>query len=191
MRITIIMVFPQWILPVNQLDGETIRRCETALEKYHRLKESNGPCKLMVMGGFFHSRDVQTTPAAVLLKRWFVAKGVLEEDIVGETRSVDTFENIWNGLDTFARVYGADVLVQARILVVSEAHHVRRIRWTLRMGYGLRSEAAAHSQDLRGKDALREWAYYIVHLFTHPISLLGFLSAYSRRKRHLLVSGGR
>lgn len=183
-----IMVFPQWVLAVDRLDEETLRRCTEALGEYQRLK-SWAPCRFILMGGFFHPKDVQQRPASHLLRQWFVEHGVPEEDIVCEETSVDTFENIEHGLQAFVRRFNRAVLDHTDIRVVSEKHHVRRIRWTLRWAHGLQSVDSSHDVVLRGKDALREWAFYFVHVLTHPIPFLGFLGAYSRRKRRLLADG--
>lgn len=179
-------MFPQLVLAVDRIDEETHRRCEHAYQLFTQLEGEGEEPILLLTGGRFQSPADQTKPASQLLREWFLAKGVREDVMVSEDRSVDTFENISFGLSALSSKIGELPAIYARYYVVSEVHHVRRICWTMRHLHNCcNAVAAAHAVPLRGVAAIKEWCFFVIH----AVPLLWFLAEKSRRSRRLLAAG--
>lgn len=184
----VIFVFPQLVLPVDRLDEESVRRCELAYRLYTELGRIAVRPRLVLMGGRFQSPEEQTKPASELLREWFLSKGVSEDRMITEGRSVDTFENIQFGLLALINRIGEGLAEGARYYAVSEKHHVRRICWTMLWRYGVEATPIPHNVPLRGVAALKEWFYLLIHMLPW---VFWFLAEKNRRSRRLLAAGKR
>ncbi|TSC96071.1 MAG: hypothetical protein Athens101410_224 [Parcubacteria group bacterium Athens1014_10] len=101
---------------IDKPDQQTIWRLKKGLEIF---KKKNCD-KIIVTGGSFCPG--QKLPAAEVMKRWLIKKGVLSKKIIKEDKSVDTIENIDN---TFSLLSKSTL----EFFAVSSWYHLPRIRF--------------------------------------------------------------
>lgn len=114
---------------LNRLRKDTLRRCKRGL----RLWQSGRYDYLLLSGGIFNPPNIQTVPASLLMRNWFLAHSVDGSKIITEEESLDTFENVKFGIKELEEK-GLSV---AKIAVVSQWQHVIfRIFPIFLLGYG-------------------------------------------------------
>ena len=117
------------ISAVDELStADTLRRCKKGLQIW---KEGNHD-KLLVSGGIFNPRAIQTKPAGKLMADWFISHGVKEKDLIIEDRSLDTFQNVKFAVELLKDYKNPE------ITVVTQFHHTFRFWITFFFVYGIR-----------------------------------------------------
>ena len=129
-----IIVLGARVWPDGRMSVTLLRRCERALEVWRQ----DYARKMIVCGG-----DEPAAEAAVM-RGWMIGAGVPEADVIAETESVNTAENIKN----------ARAIMEAQgwrsAVVVTSDYHVQRALWIAR-DEGVRAVgAAAPSPDRPG-----------------------------------------
>ena len=114
-----IIVLGARVWPDGRMSTTLLRRCERALEVW---QEGSAP-KLIVCGG--RGGDEPDAEGAVM-RSWLVGAGVPEEDVIAETESVNTAENLKNARAIMAAQGWRSAIV------VSSDYHVQRALWIAR-----------------------------------------------------------
>ena len=169
------------ISPVDQLSpGDTLLRCQEALRLWRR----GGYDLLGVGGGMFLPPGVQKTPAAVLMREWFIARGVEDYQIIDERRSLDTYQNAAFLLEELA-VYEVP---EPRIMVVTQWQHAIRFWITFRRAHGVRVRLHPIRYPISWKTWMMEWFL----IFYHAIDRRGTLALArkNRAARAMAAAGG-
>ncbi len=133
---------------------------------------------ILLTGGIFNPRFVQTRPASHIMKDWLIGRGILEDFILTEDKSVDTYENIQFGLD----VLGVNDLLPADITVLSQWQHARRFQISFFLGYGIYVHTIPLHYDISPRTALNEWLFMACHVLDPKGK--GLLAARNREMRH-------
>ena len=114
-----IIVLGARVWPDGRMSTTLLRRCERALELW---QEGRAP-KMIVCGG--RGGDEPAAEGAVM-RHWLVNAGVTAEDVIAETESVNTSENLGNARE----------IMQAQgwqsAIVVTSDYHVQRALWIAR-----------------------------------------------------------
>lgn len=160
------------INPVNGLPPEnTLARCKAGLKLWLTGKYD----LILATGGVFNPPHVQTRPAGELMKEWFIVQGVPKESVLAENKSLDTFENVYCGLEMLF-AYG-----RPEITVVTQWQHALRFWVTFRLGYGISVKLAPISYPLSWREHLHEFFSFLYHL--HDPRGIGNLAVKNRLAR--------
>lgn len=135
-----------------QVRGETMslmlkRRTDAALE----VLTENPDCICIVSGGQGKGENITEAEA---MRRYLVSKGVAEERIIKEDKSVSTFENI----SFSAEILSERGISDGIVIVTSEFHQYRAYNFAKRLGL----ETGSHSAHTKAANLpnywVREWA---------------------------------
>lgn len=127
----------------DYLSDNTRARCERALKAWN-----TGEYDIMVItGGKFSPPSEQTRPAADLMFDWFTrrGRGVRNDQVILETKSLDTYQNIQNSLYEIRRFVNSKLLHVRKgdedehfeIHVCTEFLHGLRFWVTFARAYGI------------------------------------------------------
>ena len=104
------------VAPLNSLENtQTLKRLKKGLAIWQNHNRT-----IIVSGGIYLPPNVQTVPSGQLMKIWLIANGVPAEQIIAETNSRDTYENISGAM----QLISSDTNPQ--ITVVSQWQHCFR-----------------------------------------------------------------
>ncbi|TSC56122.1 MAG: hypothetical protein G01um101418_489 [Parcubacteria group bacterium Gr01-1014_18] len=146
------------ITPVNTLThGDTLIRCQKALELWKTGKYDI----IFLCGGIFNPPHIQTRAASELMAEWFVLQGDLEEYLVLERKSLDTYGNITFFLDAWTEMS----LAQPEVTVVTQWQHAIRIFITFFLAHGTIVRIHPLFYRISWKTFLMEWVMIFYHLF--------------------------
>jgi uncharacterized SAM-binding protein YcdF (DUF218 family) len=151
----ILFIPAEEILEKDVLSAHTLSRCEKGLKKL----QENQYDLLILSGGIFLPPHIQTKPASVLMKEWFVECGFDKNKILVETESVDTFQNIFFTYENILKN-----LKNYKITVLSEKNHCRRIKLTFKKIYNLQVKTIFADYQLSTKESLMEQIYFLIHM---------------------------
>ena len=114
----VIVVLGAQVKPDGTPSVQLEYRLETALEAYQRQ-----PQKIVCCGG---QAGTEPAPEGRVMADWLIARGVPSADVLAETASGDTKENIRNAVAMLG--YSADEAAKAglRVLIVTSDYHVAR-----------------------------------------------------------------
>lgn len=150
----IIFVPSNDIESLNSLSStKTLLRCKEAL----RLWKTDKYDLLVVSGGRTCKQEIQTIPAADLMKQWLISNKVDRNKILSEDKSLDTYTNIHYSL----KLLEENNIVFENLTVVSHWTHLKRIRTILWKNYKIRSTCIP----VKYKLSLTEWLHEIIWLF--------------------------
>lgn len=157
-RPSILLIPSCGIEPVDHLSSK-----DTLIRLMHGLAEwqSRQYDLILVTGGVFNPRFVQTRPAGQLMKDWLVAMGIREDIILTENKSLDTFENVKYGIEVLQdnNAWPAD------ITVVTQWQHAVRFATTFLLGYKIKIRLCPAHYPISTKTALNEYFFMAYHLF--------------------------
>lgn len=124
----------------DKLSARTIARLEKAIQ----IHEKNEHVFFVVSGGIFNHPLVQTKSAGELMKEWLIAKGISQDFILVEDKSLDTYENVERsmaliGTKIFLQhlpFYYKDIVYvtpcKGKVVVVSDHWHLKRLKRLMR-----------------------------------------------------------
>ena len=157
---------------LNELNpNDTLPR----LQKGLILWKQGGYDTILVTGGVFNAPSVQIIPAAVLMKKWLIAHGVPAANILCENESLDTYENIANGLAVLKR----NGLSHADITIVTQWQHAIRCWLTFRRGYRKTIRIVPLSYPI----SFRTWCWEFLFIIHHLLFPKGKYSPFAARNR--------
>lgn len=136
---------------------DTLLRCEEGL----KLWRSGDYDYILVTGGLFNPKHVQSIPAGMLMRGWFIARGVDPNKVIEETRSLDTFENIKFGLEELRKRGIPD----RDITVVTQWQHAWRFAITFRRAYGIKVKRVPLEYAMSWKSWLIEFVLIAYHAY--------------------------
>lgn len=138
---------------LNVLGKDTIKNCEAGRAIWR--KESFD--KLMVVGGIFCLKSIQTIPISTLMAKWFEDQGIKKDQILTEEESKDTWGNIENALKILPK--------DSDITAVSQWQHMMRVVLIFKLGYGINVRTHAAMFFPGFKRFIMEWAYLALTIF--------------------------
>ncbi|MFH0856505.1 MAG: YdcF family protein [bacterium] len=148
----ILVVLGGLVVPLNKLHPcDTLLRCEEAIKIWE------GHNQIIVTGGIFLPKEVQTKPVADLMKEWLIKNGVPAEKILTVTDAVDTFQEIEGVVE---KIGGK----KASINVLSHWQHLIRSFITFLFAHGILIKPYPIFYWKGGKDFIREWGYCFLHI---------------------------
>ena len=117
----IILIPSNDISSLNQLSGtNTLLRCEEAL----KLWKTGGYDVIVASGGRTCKKEIQTIPAADIMKQWLILNKVDESKILSENKSLDTYTNMHYSLKLLEK----NNISSKNLTVVSHWAHLLRIK---------------------------------------------------------------
>lgn len=159
-KIRVLFVPAEGIAERDLFTLNTMARLEEALFLWR-----TGEFDLMVLsGGEFLPRNIQTRPAAVLMGKWIVSQwmGPKKDQVIMETESLDTYENVIFAVRKILRREIA--LSRVELTVCTEYFHAQRIATTFRCCYSLNVAIHAVKQPDMGFVAyLKEFFLNLLH----------------------------
>lgn len=174
-----ILMVPSWLLlSHNQLSpANTLPVCQEAL----KLWQTGAYDLLLLSGGLFLPAHIQSRPSSELMQDWFVEQGVDPRQIVLETRSLDTYDNIRYSLEELASVR----IGEFAITVCTHRIHGRRIKHTFRRAHGVDITVHPVPLPLRMMERCQQWMYVLYH-WLDPFGN-GWLARRTRAKRYAQI----
>jgi hypothetical protein len=156
----------------------TLERCQEAL----RVWQSGHYDYMLLSGGIFRPRRVQSVSAAKLMANWVLSQSLQPRphQLLLEEQSRDTYENAYLSIELLRKQKLLHHITG--ITIVSELHHARRLRTTLVQGYNLTNIDIhpTHSK-LSWHALMLEWLYELLHAID-PIGN-NILAQMNRRSR--------
>ncbi len=125
--VSFLLVPAEAIWAVDRMSERMISRLEKALQLYRHGDYDY----IMVTGGIFNPLCTQTVSAASLMKKYLLEKGVKEDVILIEDRSLDTYENVQFSVEIINREMKKFPLYpscEEKVVVVSDAAHLKRLK---------------------------------------------------------------
>lgn len=154
----ILLILAGGIVKMNRLSPQdTLIRCQKGLQ----LWQSGNYDYLLVTGGLFNPKTVQTITAAGLMRKWFVKNGVAKEKILIEADSRDTYQNVAFSI----RLLKTKKIDKPEITIVSQWQHNIRIKRTFR-SYGYQVKTHNVKYPVGWKTWLMEWAFIMLHFIS-------------------------
>lgn len=151
------------IRPLNQLSNtHTLLRCGEALRRWRTNKYNF----IIVSGGLTHDQKIQTIPAADIMKKWLISNGVVEDKILNENNSLDTYTNIHYSLKLLKKKN----INFDNLTVISHWTHLIRMRIILWRNYKIKPICVPVQYRL----SFNEWLHEIVLLFCHLADKTGY-----------------
>jgi len=126
-KIRVILCLAEQVEEWNVLSKRTLLR----LWKAYGLFLTGNYDYILVSGGIFNPPKIQTRPAAHLMKEWLLSKSIKEENVLVEDTSLDTYQNVANSVEIIRQKAKTDMfypLCKELVTVVSDQHHLRRVR---------------------------------------------------------------
>ena len=154
----------------------TLPRCERGLELFR----SGRYDLILVTGGCFLPRHLQTEAAGSLMYRWFVEHGIRADQIVSETKSLDTFQNISMGMTALMAIDSGDQS-SWQITVVTQWQHAWRFWISFKAMYGLTIKRESLYYPMGFKRWLKEFALIAYHLYDKKG--VGAIAQHNRNQR--------
>ncbi len=170
-----VLMVPSWqLLPVDRLSpDDTEIVCRAALELWeNRLFDT-----LLLCGGRFLPRSVQTRPSSDLMREWFIARGVPENAILCERESLDTYDNLRYGLGVLRQ----NGIMMPDILVCTQWQHAIRIWMTFNRAHQVDVALWPLTFSLSRVQTLWQWFCVFYHWIDRDGS--GFLARWMRARR--------
>ncbi|MFZ5365358.1 MAG: YdcF family protein [Patescibacteria group bacterium] len=173
MRREILLVPAGGIKPVDQLAAkDTLNRCQRAKMMWHTREYF---C-ILTCGGVFLPPDIQQTPAAELMRRWFDSHHVPGDRVIAEKESLDTYQNVKYSIDLLKQCG----LTDARITVLTDWQHAIRL-WITFLSYGIRVKIKTVRHQMSWIERMKEFVFMFVHLIDPRGSW--FVGRINRKKR--------
>lgn len=143
------------VLPLDSLENtQTLERLQAGLLEW----EKNAYDFIIVSGGIYLPPEIQTIPCAILMRNWLVENNVSEENIICETSSRDTYENI----ECSMKLILDDKY--SKITVVSHWQHCLRFKTTFWRKYKKRIYVIPMWNMLSLKGFILEWIFLAIHI---------------------------
>ena len=159
----IIIIPSNDVRPLNQLlNTHTLLRCEEAL----RLWKTNEHDLIVTSGGCTYNREIQTIPAAEIMKQWFIVNKVDESKILSENNSLDTYTNIHYSLELLKK----NNIIFENLTIVSHWTHLVRIRIILWRNYKIKPVCVS----VKYKLSCAEWLHEIIWFCYHLLDKTGY-----------------
>ena len=171
------------LIPVCEVAGHnSLAHTRTEKRLKRGLYEWNaGGCydKIIVSGGHYFSRFVQTLSAASLMKWWLIERNVIEPCILCDHSSRDTYQNIRYSLFTIREEdENGD---EPDITVVTHWQQALRVKFTFWRAYGLRVHIIPMFYWVDAKTFVYEWVMLLYHMFDRYGT--GFIAKRNREAR--------
>lgn len=160
-RIRILFVPAELIESLNRLSRRTWLRCQQALQLWQ-----NGQYDyLVVTGGVFLPKNIQTDPAGLLMARWFHEMGVDAERIIIEQHSRDTYENITSSVAEIRNLLGRRCDAEGlEITIVTQWQHARRFEISFRKMYPeIKIKTISVNYPMSLFETLKEYLFIAIH----------------------------
>lgn len=130
MKTHIVFVFAGWSM---RSGGDTRRRVRTAIDFLRGESLHRGRWFVVCLGGRFNEAT-KRKPAATQMREWMLSERVLPAaQILAETRSRDTFENLSEGF-ALLKKEGIEIAT-AELIVITHPWHAERIQTLLHRIY--------------------------------------------------------
>lgn len=150
----VLMVLAAGIEPVDKNDRAVLARLSMGLALW---KEGRFDV-ILVTGGIFLPRTIQTRPAAELMADWLFAQGVPSDRVMIENKALNTWDNISGGLRLLSNRFGNEPI---GITVVTQWQQAMRVWLSFALGYGKLVKVGPVSEP---KFLPLEIAYFLLHL---------------------------
>jgi len=161
------------ILEKDTLGPQTVARCFMAF----RHAQHTECAFIIVSGGIYQPKEIQTLPAATIMKLYLNSLGVPDCSILTETKSRDIFESI-----AFTQALIREKkLKNVKITVVTNWQHAIRFWISFLFGYGKLVKIKTLNYKMSFKENLHESLFFFVHLFGPKSG--GIWGKINRRKR--------
>jgi uncharacterized SAM-binding protein YcdF (DUF218 family) len=144
------------VAAIDTLEGtETEIRLKAGLEEWKK----GAFDVIAVAGGVYLPPELQTRPSGTLMKEWLLTRGLTEHQVVAETNSRDTYENI-SGV--VSALWGRPI---ERIAVITQWQHALRFWVTFRRAHGVKAEIIPLWYSPGLSRFLKEWLFLLIHVF--------------------------
>lgn len=170
------MIPSELVLPVNVLSPRTVARLEAGLSLWHQGAHD----AILVTGGLYMDPCRQTIASGTLMRDFLIARGIRADDVLAETGSRDTYENVRLGLQRLADAG----MCAPEVTIVSHPTHLRRFKAAFK-AYGLTPRLCSVPYALSLKEWCLELLMYACHLIDRKGQ--GFIARRNRRRRSSLA----
>lgn len=171
----ILFIPAEGIDAVDKLSQNTRERCDAGFRAW----QTGNFDLVLVTGGKFLKSEVQRTPAASLMRRCLISRGVPAEKILAEVESLDTYENISMELSVLKKCG----ISMTSVMIVTQYQHALRFIITFWLEHDMRVKVIPiRHRKLSWKHWLMEWLVLIpYHLLDRDGS--GWFARINREKR--------
>lgn len=170
----VLLLLSESIDPVNQPSERTLCRLERGLRHWQKGEHE----LIIVCGGIFKPKSVQTIAAGIVMQQWLMNNGVPEEKIIVESLSLDTYENI-RFADMLLK-YAGYTPNEIELTIITQWQHACRAAWTAK-SYGYHTNIFPTEYNLSAKEMLVEYCYMGIHYIDRKGKGLFFILALLNR----------
>ncbi len=176
----ILVILGETVVKKDVLSDTSIQRLEKGLGVWH----GGGYSRIVVTGGIFLPRTIQTRPIAYIMRDWLLDHGIPRDVILVEEFSVDTYENIRFVDALLLKEYGS--MPKGIITLVSHTMHVKRAYMSARE-LGWRVTMAPVRSSVGIMQSIKERAMRVMH-HKDPLGYNRFSRWNRARRRKAVVS---
>lgn len=138
---------------------DTLIRCQHGLSLL-RYDPNITFSKVVLSGGIFNSKDIQTIPASQIMANWLTKYGVLVNNQIIENQSRDTFENVLFTIEKLKE----EGIENPEITVVTQWQHAIRFRLCFK-AYGIKIQTHSLHYSVSLKTWIKEWLFIAYHIY--------------------------